>query len=276
MKRRLIVKTWFVTGATRGLGHAWIKAALERGDRVAATGREINRLDGLATRFGKALLPIRLDITDRDPVFAALSQAKAEFGHLDVIVANAGYGLFGTIEETNEREARAQFETNVFGTLWTVQAAIPLLRAQQGGHVMITTSVAGVITFPTAGIYNATKWATEALGETLAKETAEFGIRVTLIEPGSFATDWNGPSASHTAHQPEYGPLRERIAATYGNHTRAEPGASAKAVLAAADAETPPLRLFLGPMGLPAAKGAFASRLATWEEWREISDAAGG
>lgn len=270
------MKTWFVTGATRGLGHAWIEAMLERGDQVVATGREIERLDGLAARFGESLLPIRLDITDRDAVFAALYQATERFGELDVVVANAGYGLFGTIEETSEREARDQFETNVFGTLWTVQAAIPLLRARQGGHLMITTSLAGVITFPTAGIYNATKWATEALGETLAREVADFGIRVTLIEPGSFATDWNGSSASHATHRPEYGPLRERIAAAYGSHKRAEPRASAKAILAAADAKAPPLRLFLGPMGLPAARDAFATRLATWEEWREISDAAAG
>lgn len=269
------MKTWFVTGATRGLGYAWIEAMLERGDRVAATGRAIDRLDGLAARFGKALLPIELDITDRDAVFAALSRANECFGRLDVIIANAGYGLFGTVEETSEQEARAQFETNFFGTLWTVQAAIPLLRAQQGGHLMITTSIAGVVTFPTAGVYNATKWATEALGETLAKEVAEFGIRVTLIEPGSFATDWNGSSASHATHRPEYAPLRERIAASYGKHQRAEPKASAGAVLAVADATTAPLRLFLGPMGLPAAKEAFTSRLATWEEWREISDAAG-
>jgi len=270
------MKTWFVTGATRGLGHAWIEGALERGDRVAASGREIDLLDGFAARFGDMLLPIRLDITDRDAVFAALSRAREHFGRLDVIVANAGYGLFGTIEETGEAQARAQFEANFFGTLWTLQAAIPVLRAQQGGHIMITTSLAGVITFPTAGIYNATKWATEGLGETLAKEVSDFGIRVTMIEPGGFATDWNGSSASHATPMAEYAPLRERLAAAHGDSARGEPEASAKAILAAADAETPPLRLFLGPMGLPAAKAAFAERTAAWEEWREISDAAAG
>jgi NAD(P)-dependent dehydrogenase (short-subunit alcohol dehydrogenase family) len=271
-----MIKTWFVTGATRGLGYAWVEAMLERGDRVTATGREIDRLDALAKRFGKTLLPIRLDITERDAVFAALCKAKERFGHLDVVVANAGYGLFGTIEETSEQEARAQFEANFFGTLWTVQAAIPLLRGQQSGHVMITTSLAGVITFPTAGVYNATKWAVEAVGETLAKEVADFGIVVTLIEPGSFATDWNGSSASHATHLAEYGPLRARMATAYGNRPRGEPKASAKAVLAAADAATPPLRLFLGPACLPAVKEAYSSRMATWEKWREISDTAAG
>lgn len=270
------MKTWFVTGATRGLGYAWIEAMLERGDCVTATGREIERLDALAMRFGKTLLPIRLDVTERDAVFAALSKAKERFGRIDVVIANAGYGLFGAIEETSEPEARAQFEANFFGTLWTVQAAIPLLRAQQGGHVMITTSIAGVITFPTAGVYNATKWAVEALGETLAEEVGDFGIAVTLIEPGSFATDWNGSSASHATHLAEYGPLRARIATAYGNRPRGEPKASAKAILAAADAATPPLRLFLGPAGLPAAKKAYASRIVTWEEWREISNTAAG
>ena len=268
------MKTWFVTGATRGLGYAWVEAMLERGDRVAATGREIERLQALKDRFGEALLPIRLDITDRDAVFEALSKAKNEFGRLDVIVANAGYGLFGTVEETSEQQARAQFETNFFGTLWTVQAAVPLLRAQEGGHLMITTSIAGVITFPTAAVYNASKWATEALGETLAKEVADFGIHVTLIEPGSFATDWNGSSASHAAHLAEYEPLRARMAAALGNRKRGDPKASATAVLAAADVTTPPLRLFLGSSCLPIAKEAYASRVATWEQWREISDAA--
>jgi NAD(P)-dependent dehydrogenase (short-subunit alcohol dehydrogenase family) len=270
------MKTWFVTGATRGLGHAWVEGALEHGDRVVASGREIDLLDEFAARFGDRLLRIRLDITDRDAVFTALSRAQEHFGRLDVIVANAGYGLFGTIEETGEEQARAQLETNFFGTLWTVQAAIPLLRAQRGGHIMITTSVAGVITFPTAGIYNATKWATEGLGETLAKEVGEFGISVTMIEPGGFATDWNGRSASHATEMAAYAPLRERLAAAHGNSARGNPKASARAILAAADAKNPPLRLFLGPMGLPAAKAAFAERTATWEEWREISDAAAG
>ena len=270
------MKTWFVTGATRGLGYAWVEAVLERGDRVAATGREIERLDALTTRFAETLLPIQLDITDRGAVFAAMSTARERFGRLDVVVANAGYGLFGTIEETNEQQARAQVEANLFGTLWTVQAAIPPLRAANGGHIMITTSIAGVITFPTAGIYNATKWAIEALGETLAKEVADFGISVTLIEPGSFATDWNGSSASHADQLAEYGPLRARMAAAYGNRSRGEPKASVKAVLAAADAAKPPLRLFLGPACLPLAKEAYASRIATWEAWREISDTAAG
>jgi NAD(P)-dependent dehydrogenase (short-subunit alcohol dehydrogenase family) len=270
------MKTWFVTGATRGLGYAWVEAMLERGDRVTATGREIERLDALANRFGETLLPIRLDVTERGAVFAALSRARERFGRLDLVVANAGYGLFGTIEESNEQEARAQFEANFFGTLWTVQAAIPLLRAQQGGHVMITTSIAGVITFPTAGIYNATKWAVEALGETFAKEVADFGIAVTLIEPGSFATDWNGSSASHAKQLAEYGPLRARMATAHVNRPRGEPKASAKAILAAADATTPPLRLFLGPTCLPAVKETYASRIATWEAWREISDTAAG
>jgi NAD(P)-dependent dehydrogenase (short-subunit alcohol dehydrogenase family) len=270
------MKNWIITGATRGLGYAWVEGALERGDQVVATGREIDRLDALKARFGDALQVVKLDITNRDAVFAALGKAQETLGRLDVVVANAGYGLFGTIEETTEEQARAQVEANFFGTLWTVQAAIPLLRAQQGGHIMITTSVAGVITFPTAGVYNATKWATEALGETLSKEVVDFNIDVTMIEPGSFATDWNGSSATNAVHMPEYALLRERMAAGYVSRKRGEPAASAKAILAAADADTPPLRLFLGPVGLPAAKAAFEERTATWDAWKEVSDAAAG
>lgn len=270
------MKNWIVTGASRGLGYAWVEGMLERGDRVVAAAREIERLDPLAARFEDALHIIRLDITDRKAVFAAMEVAKEHLGRIDVVVANAGYGLFGTIEETDEPQARAQFEANFFGTLWTVQAALPLLRAQRGGHIVITTSVAGVITFPTAGIYNATKWATEALGETLSKEIGDFGIHVTLVEPGSFATDWNGSSASHTTHMPEYQPLRERMAAARGAHRRADPRASTAAILAAADAKSPPLRLFLGPACLPSARAAFAERIAGWEEWQDISAAAAG
>lgn len=166
-------KIWFITGASRGFGHVWTKAALARGDSVAATARDVASLDDLVKLHGEAILPLTLDVTDRRAVFAAVEQAHRHFGRPDVVLSNAGYGLFGAIEETDEFAARAQIETNFFGALWVIQAALPLLRAQGCGHVLAVSSIGGVITFPTAGVYGASKWALEGLCETLAKEVAQ-------------------------------------------------------------------------------------------------------
>ena len=177
-------KTWYITGTSRGFGRAWALAALQRGDRVAATARDVGALAELMDEFGAAILPIKLDVTDRTASQAALRNAHAHFGRLDVVVNNAGYGHFGAVEELSEAEARAQLETNFFGALWTTQAAIPLLRSQGGGHILQVSSQGGVVAFPTVGIYHASKWALEGLTEALAGEVAQFGIKTTLIAPG--------------------------------------------------------------------------------------------
>ena len=272
----MLAKVWFITGASRGLGRAWAEAALKRGDRVVATARKVEDLADLARDYGTAVLPLTLDVSSRESVFAAVDAAREHFGRLDVVVSNAGYALFGTIEESDERDARAQFETNFFGTLWVIQAALPHLRAQGSGHVLVTSSMAGIITFPTAGIYNATKWAVEGLTETLSQEVADLGIRVTLIEPGGYATDWRGSSATHTDPMPAYDGLREKIKAAYGNRSLGNPSATATAVLKVVDDPKPPLRLILGNTVLTVAKRAYADRLATWESWSETSQAAQG
>jgi NAD(P)-dependent dehydrogenase (short-subunit alcohol dehydrogenase family) len=269
-------KIWFITGTSRGLGRAWAQAALERGDKVVATARSLEALQPLAAKYGDAVLPLSLDVTDRDAVFAAMDTAMARFGRLDVVVSNAGYALFGTVEESSESQARAQFETNLFGTLWVVQAALPHLRAQGAGHIVVTSSVAGVITFPTAGVYNATKWAVEGLTETLASEVGAFGIKVTLVEPGGYDTDWRAGSAVSTEPMPVYEGLRQRIKAMSATRVLGTPAATAAAILAAVDAKEPPLRLFLGKACLPAAKQAYAQRMSTWEDWAAVSEEAQG
>jgi NAD(P)-dependent dehydrogenase (short-subunit alcohol dehydrogenase family) len=192
-------KTWFITGASRGFGREWAIAALERGDTVAATARDTATLDDLVERFGDKILPIRLDVTDREADYAAVAQAHERFGRLDVVVNNAGYGQFGMIEEISEDEARAQFETNVFGALWITQAALPYLRAQGSGHILQVSSIGGISAFPNIGIYNGSKWALEGISQALAQEVADFGITVTIIEPGDFSTDWGGASAKLAA-----------------------------------------------------------------------------
>ena len=179
-------KVWFITGTSRGFGREWAIAALERGDKVAATARDTATLDDLAQKYGDALLPIRLDVTDHDADFAAVKQAHEHFGRLDIVVNNAGYGHFGFIEELTEQEARAQIETNVFGALWITQAALPYLRAQRSGHIIQVSSIGGITAFQNVGIYHASKWALEGFSQALAQEVAPFGIHVTLIEPGGF------------------------------------------------------------------------------------------
>ena len=269
-------KIWFITGASRGLGHAWAQAALERGDKVVAAVRTMDSLASLKNRYADSIFPVGLDVSSRASVFDAVGAAIAKFGRIDVLVSNAGYGLFGTIEETDEAQARAQFEVNLFGTLWVVQAALPHLRRQGSGHVVVTSSIAGIITFPTAGVYNATKWAVEGLIETLASEVADFGIKVTLVEPGGYDTDWRGDSASHTRPMAQYDALRQAMKAAGATRKLGDPRATSAAIMAIVDAAEPPLRLILGNAGLPAATKAYEQRLKTWNAWASISEAAQG
>ncbi|WP_448059683.1 SDR family oxidoreductase [Cellulomonas hominis] len=270
--------TWFITGTSRGFGREWTIAALDRGDRVAATARDISTLDDLVERYGDAVLPLALDVTDRAAAFAAVQQAHAHFGRLDVVVNNAGHGQFGMIEEISEDELRAQLETNVFGAFWVTQAALPLLRAQGSGHILQVSSIGGISAFPNIGAYHASKWALEGFSQALAAEVAGFGIHVTLIEPGGFATDWGGPSAKHATPLPAYDDMRAQAAAFRAarTQTQGDPRASAAAVLAVVDAPNPPLRVFLGDGPLAIATADYEQRLATWREWEPVSVRAQG
>lgn len=203
------MKTWFITGTSRGFGREWTQSALERGDRVAATARNLDSLNDLVAQFGDRILPLQLDVTDRAADFAAVQAAHEHFGQLDVIVNNAGYGLFGAIEEVSEAEARQQIETNLFGALWVTQAALPYLRSQGSGHILMVSSLGGIGAFPLLGLYHVSKWGLEGMSEALSQEVASFGIKVTLIEPGGFSTDWSGSSAVHATPIPAYDSLRD-------------------------------------------------------------------
>ncbi|MFB9311907.1 SDR family oxidoreductase [Nocardioides plantarum] len=271
-------KIWFITGASRGFGREWSIAALERGDRVAATARDTSTLDDLVEKYGDAVLPIELDVTDHDADVAAVGRAHEHFGRLDVVVNNAGYGHFGFVEELTEAEFRAQMETNVFGAMWVTQAALPFLREQGSGHILQVSSIGGISAFPLVGAYHASKWALEGFSQALAQEVAGFGIHVTLIEPGGFATDWGGSSASRSAGLPAYDALREQVAEQRKQRggTPGDPTASAAAVLRIVDAEEPPLRAFLGSAPLGIAKADYESRLATWEQWQDNAELAQG
>jgi NAD(P)-dependent dehydrogenase (short-subunit alcohol dehydrogenase family) len=274
----VVTKTWFITGTSRGFGREWAIAALDRGDRVAATARNVDTLKDLRQTYGDALLPIALDVTDREADIAAVRQAHDAFGRLDVVVNNAGYGQFGLIEEISEEEARAQFETNVFGALWITQAALPLMRELGSGHVVQVSSIGGISAFPNIGIYNASKWALEAFSQALAQEVAGFGIHVTIVEPGGYSTDWGGASAKHATPLPAYEDLRQEFAAQRAARVASpgHPEATRDAILRIVDAEDPPLRVFFGDGPLAIATRDYESRLAQWRQWEPLSIAAHG
>ena len=276
--REVTSKVWFITGTSRGFGREWAIAALERGDKVAATARDTATLADLAEKYGDALLPIQLDVTDRDADFAAVKQAHDHFGRLDIVVNNAGYGHFGFIEELSERDARDQIETNVFGALWVTQAALPFLRAQRSGHIIQVSSIGGITAFQNVGIYHASKWALEGFSQALAQEVAPFNIHITLVEPGGFSTDWAGSSSKRSAPLPDYKEVHEEAERVRGQRTAnlGDPKASAAAILQIVDAPEPPLRVFFGEAPLQLAKADYESRLKTWEEWQPVSVLAQG
>jgi NAD(P)-dependent dehydrogenase (short-subunit alcohol dehydrogenase family) len=269
----MAVRTWFITGTSRGFGREWAIAALDRGDKVAATARAASSLDDLVEKYGDALLPIELDVNDHDADFAAVQRAHDHFGRLDIVVNNAGYGHFGMIEEVTEAEARAQIETNLFGALWVTQAALPFLRAQGSGHILQVSSIGGISAFPNVGLYHASKWGLEGFSQALAQEVAAFGIKVTVIEPGGFDTDWAGSSAKHSAPLPAYEEFHEVAARQRAARvsTPGDPVASVAAVLKIVDAEEPPLRVFFGAAPLAIATRDYESRLKTWNQWQPVS-----
>ena len=270
-------KVWFITGASRGFGRIWTEAALKRGDKVAATARNVADVADLTERFGDAVLPLALDVTDPEQVRQTVPQAHAHFGRLDVILNNAGYSLVGTTEEASESDVRAEFDTNYFGTLRVIQAALPLLRQQGSGHILGISSTLGHVAFPLIGFYCASKWALEALHESLAQEVKGFGIKVTLLEPGAYATEFGSPASLKVAPGLDaYAELRQQAFGRLSSAERGDPQATAEAVLKIVDAETPPLRFILGSTGLPMVRAAYADRLATWEEWETVSNAAQG
>jgi NAD(P)-dependent dehydrogenase (short-subunit alcohol dehydrogenase family) len=265
-----LAKTWFITGASRGFGREWATAALDRGDRVAAAARRVETLDDLHERYGDLVLPVELDVRDRAGAFSAVRTAAEHFCRLDVVVNNAGDGHFGMVEELSEADVRAQLETNFLGALWVTQAALPILRGQRSGRLLQVTSLGGITAFPGIGAYHASKWALEGLSQSLAQEVEPFGIRVTMIEPGGYSTDWLGPSSARSREIEAYAPVREAQREEWADEP-GDPAATRAAILQVVDAEDPPLRIFFGKAPLDVVTRDYERRLATWRRWQPVS-----
>ena len=273
-------RIWFITGASRGLGRSFTRAALAAGDRVAATARDSSALDDLAGEYGEAILPIALDVTDRDATFTAVRQAHERFGRLDVILNNAGYGVSGAVEELTETQARRQLEVNLFGALWVTQAALPILRAQRSGWIVQVSSIGGLAAFPLTGIYHASKWALEGLSESLRQEVEPFGIKVLIVEPSGFRTDWAGSSMDRAEIIGAYQGIEaidERRAAQQEENNGSQPGnpdLAAQALLDTLAREDPPFRLLLGNVAYDVAVARYESRLKEFRAGEHVARSA--
>jgi len=259
-------KTWFVTGAGRGLGRASACAALDRGDRVAATSRKLDDVADLTERYGEAVLPLGLDIRDRTAAAPVLAAAQARFGRIDVVVNNAARSLIGAVEEVPEAEARDLIDTNLLGTLWVTQAALPILREQGGGHIVQISSGGGVISWPMNGVYQASKWGLEGMSEALAQESGHLGIKVTIVQVGHMESGFGRPPAPDQPQLEAYAGPRALLAGVGGRKGN-DPNELALDLLKVIDSEEPPLRVLLG-RPIDDIRAAYEARLATWAEWK--------
>ena len=271
-------KTIFITGASRGLGRIWAEAFLKRGDNVIAAVRNPKVMDELLQTYPSNLLPLKVDVTNRDICFNAVNEAIEKFGHIDTLINNAGYSQYAAIEELTEEEAKDQFDTNFFGSLWMIQAILPVFRNQKHGHIIQVSSGLGIFTLPTMGIYCASKFALEGLVETLSQEVKDFGTNVTILEPNGYSTDFFVSSVKQSIPMDIYNPARKRMETmdTASPEDTGIPQATANAVLLLVDTENPPLRLILGSAAFPCIKRNYEQRLKTWEEWQDVSIAAQG
>ncbi|MBT1700446.1 SDR family NAD(P)-dependent oxidoreductase [Fulvivirgaceae bacterium PWU4] len=270
-------KVWFITGSSRGFGRIWANAALERGDKVAATARSLSSIADLSEKYGSQVLTLELDVTQPEQAVKAVQQAHAHFGRIDVIVNNAGYSLVGTIEEASADDVRALYDTNIFGTLSVIKAALPLLRTQGGGHILGVSSSLGHVTMPVIGYYCSSKWAFEAIHESLAAEVKPFGINVTIVEPGAYATEFGSQGSLKFAQGLDiYSDFKAQVMQGVSTLERGDPKATPAAIFKIVDSAQPPLRFFLGNQSLLWVRAAYAERLATWELWQEASNAAQG
>lgn len=267
-------RVWFITGASSGLGYEFTKKVLESGDKVVGVARNIEKLNELKYQFEGMLLPLSLDVTDRNAVFTTVETAIKHFGRIDIVINNAGNMVLGMIEEFSEDEVRSQMETNFYGAIWICQAAMPYLRTQGSGHIIQISSIGGLITGPMSGIYSASKFALEGFSEALAQEAAHFGVKVSIVEPGGYWTNLY-LKMSFTTQNKEYDSLREKLAQQNSTESvDSDPKLAAEAIMKLVNSENPPLRLILGSLFYDLAVENAEKRISTWKEWESVSRSA--
>jgi NAD(P)-dependent dehydrogenase (short-subunit alcohol dehydrogenase family) len=267
-------KVWLITGSSRGLGRALAEVVLVGGHKLVATARNPAQLADLVGRYGDQVRAVALDVTDERAAANAIKTAVDAFGRLDVLANNAGYGDIGSIEDTSLADFRAQIETNLFGVINVTKAAIPLMREQGSGHIIQFSSIGGRIGPPGRAPYAAAKWGVEGFSEVLAKEVGPLGIKVTIIEPGGFRTDFAGSSTTLREGRPEYDSTVGAMARYQRNYNGAQPGDPVKAaavVLQIASLDEPPLRLLLGSDAVGAAEKNDIARTEADRKWRDVS-----
>src|SRR4051794_2301221 len=269
---------WFITGCSTGFGRELARLVLDRGWRAVVTARDKARVADLAEGDGDRALALDLDVTDEAQITAAVRTAEERFGAIDVLVNNAGYGYQAAVEEGVEAEIRAQFDANVFGLFAMIRAVLPGMRARRRGHILNITSVAGFVGFPASGYYAASKHAVEGLSDSLRREVAPLGIKVTCVEPGPFRTDWAGRSLRQTpnriADYAETAAARLAATAEKSGNQEGDPVRAGEAMIRVVEAADPPRHLVLGAWGLDAVTGKLSDTLKEIEAWREAGLAA--
>lgn len=269
---------WFITGCSTGFGRQLALHTLSLGYPTVVTARNPQQVQDIVAGHKENALVLMLDVTDQAQVEAAVKAAEERFGHIDVLVNNAGVGYFGSFEESDLDDVRNMFEINVWGLSAMTRAALPGMRARRSGSIVNISSVGGVAAFPSLSFYNATKFAVEGLSEALSQEVAPLGIKVLLVEPGPFRTDWAGRSANEAAHgiadYKETAVARANMVRNYSGKQPGDPVRAAIAIVKAVEAEQPPLRLLLGKAALTFARTKVKALSADFDAWAEVTEGA--
>jgi NAD(P)-dependent dehydrogenase (short-subunit alcohol dehydrogenase family) len=268
-------KVWFITGCSTGFGRELAKEVLASGYRAAVAARNTDDVKDITDAYPNTAIPVKLDVTKADDISAAITQITEKFGQIDVLVNNAGIGYFGAIEESEEDEVRRMFEINFFGLANVTKAVLPLLRKQRSGHILNVASIGGLVGFPAVGFYNATKFAVDGYSESLSKELAPLGIKVTVIAPSGFRTDWAGRSANNSKivinDYKETAEANKNSIRGYSGNQPGDPVRAAKAMIKAVESENPPLRLLLGEAALKGARNKIELLKKDFDTWAEVT-----
>lgn len=268
-------QTWFITGCSTGFGRALALAVLEKGDQVVVTSRKTGDVADIVGLHGENAISVALDVTNKSEITHAVKEAVDKFGRIDVLVNNAGIGYFGSVEESEEDEVRKMFDINFWGLADVTRAVLPVMRNQRSGHILNIASIGGLRGFPSLGYYNATKFAVDGFSEALAKEVEPLGIKVTIIAPSGFRTDWAGRSANDVEskiddYKSTAAKNTENIRAYSGNQP-GDPHMAALAMISVVESENPPLRLLLGAAAVKGGFEKIAELQKDFDSWREVS-----